>query len=435
MLFLSSRPRWARVGLQALVVAFVCVTVVLAQPATAPTVEPSGALTLSEAIKAALAANPALAVSAYELKAADARIDQAKLRINPALSVDLENFAGTGETRGTRALERTLSLSQVVELGDKRGLRTDLALSDRELIGVTRQAEQLDVLTEVTRRYIDLVAAQDRVQLAASSREIVRRSLDAISARVQAARSPEAERSRARIALTRARIEEQQAQSELRTARLALGALWASSNPVFTTAQADLFAQEPVGSFEQLVLRLERNPDFVRFASETRVREAELRLARSQARPNLTFGAGIRRLNASHDTALMAGFSMDLPLFNRNQGAIHEAQVRLEQTDAERRAAFLRARATVYGLYQELLASRDRMQTLRTEALSQAQSALEQTQSGYDRGRFSYLELATAQQDVLDIRTAAIDAAADAHRALAEIERLTGEPLAAPATN
>ncbi|HEY4352333.1 MAG TPA: TolC family protein, partial [Paraburkholderia sp.] len=240
---------------------------------------------------------------------------------------------------------------------------------------------------------------------------------------------------RANIALIRAGIEEQTAQGQLRSARLALAAIWGSTEPSFIGVCADLFALEPVDSFEGLVARLEHNPDFVRFATETRLRDAELRLVRAQARPNLTFAAGIRRLNASNDTALVAGFSVPLQIFDRNQGNVREAEARLAQNDVARRAVFLRARATLYGLYQELSASRDRMLTLRTDALMQAQRALEQTQSGYDRGRFSYLELATAQQDVLEIRAAAIDAAADAHRALAEIERLTGEPLAAPQTD
>jgi len=438
MRFYLSRPTWVRDGLCAFVLAtgFAATVVAAETPFTSPpTINPVGTLTLADAIRAALATNPDLVASRYEIKAADARVEQARLRLNPELTVSLENFAGTGETRGTKALERTLSLSQVIELGDKRGLRTSVALSDRDLLEVERQAHQLDVLAEVTRRFIELVAAQDRVALATSIQEIAQRTADAITARVQAARSPEAERSRAGIALSRATIEVRQAQSELRSARLALASLWGSTDPAFGATQVDLFAMEAIEPFETLVERLDRNPDFVRFASEGRLREAELKLARAQARPNLTFSAGLRRLNIGNDTALVAGFSMPLQLFDRNQGAIREAEVRLTQNTAARRAAFLRAQATVYGLYQELLASRDRAQTLRAEVLTQAEQALQQTRSGYERGRFSYLELATAQQEVLDIRAAAIDAAADAHRVLAEIERVTGEPVAAAPSN
>lgn len=395
--------------------------------------EPTGELTLSQAIAVALARNPDITASGFELKAADAWILQARLRPNPEVSVQLDNLGISGAARGTDVLGSTLSLSQVIEMGDKRARRTDVAGLDRDLVGVERQAQQLDVLAEVARRFITVVAAQERVVFAQSARELAQRTLDAITTRVQAARSPEAERSRARIAVTRGLVEEQQAESELRSARLALSALWGSQAPRFSRAQADLFALDPVEPFEALVQKLERNPDFVRFASEARLRDAEVRLAQAQARPNITVGVGVGRFNETRNTGISAGFSMPLPLFDRNQGAIREAQVRRAQTDAQREAAFLRARAAVYGLYQQLLASRTGLQ-LRKDALPQAQQALDQTQYGYERGRFSYLELATAQQELLDLRATLIEAAADYHRELAEIERLTNEPVAADAT-
>src|SRR4029079_11024876 len=122
--------------------------------------EPTGLLTLAAAIRAALAGNPDLVASAYDIKAADAHIEQARRRPNPELSLELENFAGTGETRGTHSLEQTLSLSQVVALGGKRALRERAATSSRDVVNIARQAQQLDVLATVTQRYIDLVTAQ-----------------------------------------------------------------------------------------------------------------------------------------------------------------------------------------------------------------------------------------------------------------------------------
>lgn len=398
-------------------------------PGLTSAAEPAGELTLAQAVGAALRRNPDLIAGSYELKAADARIEQAQLRLNPELSVQLDNLGVSGAARGADVLASTLSLSQVIEMGGKRAYRTEVATMERDVAEIEQQAQQLDVLAEVDRRFITVVAAQERLVFIQSARELSQRTLETITARVQAARSPEAERSRARIALTRARVEESQAGSELRSARSALAALWGSQEPVFTQAKADLFTLDAVKPFDALVTQLERNPDFVRFASEARLRDAELRLAQAQARPNFTFNAGVGRYNETHDTGLLLGFSMPLPVFNRNQGAIREARVRRVQTDAQRQAAFLRARAAVYGLYQELLVSRERLETLRTEALPQAQAALDQTRYGYDRGRFSYLELATVQQELLELRSAIISAAADYHRVLTEIERLTGAPL------
>lgn len=391
--------------------------------------EPEGTLTLDVAISNALVRNPDLAVAGFTLKAAEARITQARLRPNPELSLDLENFAGSGTLQGTDGLESTLSLSQVVELGGKRRLRTERASMDLELATVERQAQALDLLAEVTRRFIALVAAQDRAELAARTSEVAQSTYDAISKRVQAARSPEAELSRASIALTRARVELKQTESTRLAARQSLAALWGSRNPEFTKASGDLLTLRPIRALENLLAELELNPDYLRFASEARLRDAELRLARAQARPNIVFGLGMRRLQESNDSALVAGFSIPLPVSDRNQGAIREAQMLLARTDSQRQAALSRAHATMFGLYQELSATRGRVETLRRDALPEAQKALDQTQYGYERGRFSYLELATAQQELLDLRAAIIDAAADYHRLRAEIERLTNTPL------
>jgi outer membrane protein, heavy metal efflux system len=172
-----------------------------------------------------------------------------------------------------------------------------------------------------------------------------------------------------------------------------------------------------------------RNPELIRFASEDRLRDAEIRLAQSQARPNLTVGVGIRRFQATGDIGLTAGFSMALPLFDRNQGAIAAARVRRQQTQAQEQATRIRLQAQLFALYQQLLSSRDLLSTLQGEALPQARAALDQTQVGYDRGRFSYLELGVAQQELVSLRAAVIDTAADYHRLIAEIERLTAEPI------
>lgn len=403
--------------------------VIAAQAATPTDAASREEISLAQAIERALRLNPELIASGYELSAAQARITQAGVRPNPEIDLELENFAGGGEASGVEALETTLSLSQVVELAGKRRLRVSVAESDLDLISIEQRARQLDVLGAVTQRFIDVVAAQERVRFAGQSAVLAEQTLEAISKRVEAARSPEAERSRARIALTRAQVEQTQARSELAAARYALAALWGDTEPAFAAAQADLFSFPSADSFASLLSRLERNPDFVFFASETRLRDAELRLARAQARPDITFSLGVRRFEESNDAALVGGFSMALPVFDRNRGAIREAQVRRAQSDAERNAAFARARASLFGLYQEVTAARVRSDTLRSEAIPQAQIALEQTQYGYNRGRFSYLELVTAQEELLALQEAAIDAAADHHRLRAEIERLTSEPL------
>ena len=413
-------------------IAALCVALQLTAGVAAQSVPRADAareLTLAEAIELALERNPDLRATRYELTAAQGRITQAGLRINPALDLELENFAGSGDVHGLGALETTLSVSQVIELGDKRNLRIAVAESDWNVIVQEQRARELDVLSEVARSFIAVTAAQERQRFAQEATALARRTLDALTERVDAARSPIAEQSRARIALTRAMLEEQRVGSELRAARASLVSLWGDDEPQFSRANADLFRFDELRPFEALFAAVQLTPDFLAFASEARLREAELRLAQARARPNIAVSLGLRRLEDGDDMALVAGFSKELAVRDRNQGAIFEARARVAQTEAAQRAALTRVRAALFSVYQEMSAAQSLAETLRNEAVPQAQTALAQVQAGYDVGRFSFLELATAQQELLELQAAAIDAAADYHSLKADLERLTSEPL------
>jgi cobalt-zinc-cadmium efflux system outer membrane protein len=389
-----------------------------------------GELTLARAIAATLAGNPEFGIGEFEMSASEGRIHQAGLRPNPELSLELENFAGSGEMSGTDVLETTLVLSQVVELGDKRARRERVASRGHEVLTVERRIHRLDVLADTTRRYLDVVLAQERLALSQTALDIADRTHSVVTRRVKAARSPQAEQTRAAIARTRARLARARAGQALDAARLRLAAIWGGEQAHFTTAVADLYALPAMRSIDALASRLVQSPDFLRYAAEQRVREAELELARARARSSVLLSAGLRRLEGTDDTALVAGVSLPLGIFDRRQGERAEHRSRTAKTKAERSAALVKARATLQSLHGELRVTRAEVETLRGELLPLASRALDQTRSGFERGRFSYLELASAQQDVLDTERAAIEAAGAVHRLHNEIERLTGEPLA-----
>jgi cobalt-zinc-cadmium efflux system outer membrane protein len=416
----------ARAWRACLTYGFLCIAAV-AQAQT--TESPAGELTLKQAIAAALAGNPELRVGEFELRASEGRMQQAGLRPNPELALELENFAGSGETSGTDVLETTLTLSQVVELGRKRERRQHVASYGHEALTLEREIRQLDVLAEVTRRYLDVVLAQERLALSQTALELAEQTLSVMARRVKAARSPSAEQTRAAIARTRSRLDRARARQGLDSDRVQLAAMWGEDQARFTTAVADLYSLPATESIDALISKLAQSPDLLHYVAEQRLREAELQLSRARARSSLKLSAGIRRLEESDDTALVAGVSLPIPLFDRRQGEHTEGRSRIAKTEAERSAAFVKARATLLALHGELRVAREEVEVLRGELLPQARRALDQTRSGFDRGRFSYLELASAQRDVLDAERAAIEAAGTIHRLHTEIERLTGEPL------
>lgn len=391
-------------------------------------------VTLGQAVTAALAGNPGLRSFQFELKAQHARRDAAALRPAPELGLELENFLGTGEYRGADSLEATLALSQVVELGGKRQARIDAAEAGLNLVDAERQAAQLDVLAEVTRSFIEAATWQERLELARRGVALAEQGVLAAQRRINAGRSPDTELDRAQVALDRARLGERRAAAELKAAYRLLSATWGSAEPLingepFDSVQASLLDLPPVPGFGELASRLETNPDFLRFASEARLRDAEIRLASSLRKPDLTLGGGIRRFQDTRDEALVAFISVPLFAGRNTRPLIAEAEAGRGLVDARKEAALASARAALYQLHQALSVAVAEVQTLKQDVLPRAEKALRGTEYAHQRGRYGYLELADAQAEYLDLQMALIDAAADAHRLRVEIERLSNAPL------
>jgi cobalt-zinc-cadmium efflux system outer membrane protein len=385
-------------------------------------------LTLETAIRAALAGNPELAGFGFEFRAQQARIDQAGLRPAAEATVGVENILGSGDSRGLTAMEATFALSHVIELGAKREARVDVAQAERGVIDSDRQAAQLDVLAEVSRRFIELAQRQ-------LERELAERTAATAKTRSEAARAPHVEFDRATIALEQARLQQRQADAALETAQVRLAALWGEHSARLDgrpmgRVQADLLSLPEPGDFAVLEQALLRSPDALRFASAARLRDSELRLAESRRQPDLGISGGIRRLQSGDDQALVAAVSIPLFSSRRADSFVAEARANRERVDSEREAALLRARTTLFGLHRQLLQAIADASLLRDSLQPRMEEALRETEYAFMRGRYGYLELVDAQREYLAQQRQRIEASAETHRLRNEIERLTRAPLA-----
>ena len=405
--------------------AWVCAVPLLSLAGTAA----SQALTLAEAIERTFARNPELQVYAPRLRAARHNESTAALRPPLELQTEVTDVLGTGRASGFDTAETTIAFSQVVELGNKRGLRVDAATAGTRLVDAERAVAELDVLAEVTRRFIHVAADQAHLAVTERATALADENVEAATARVAAARAPEVELRRARVTRARAAVEQEHAEHELLASRRLLAAMWGDSDAVFDSVSADLYALPPSEGYEALVARLVTTPDFARFASQERLRDAELRMAEAHARTNLAVRAGVRELHETNDEAFV--FGVTLPLFSRSRARseIAEAQALREQTTAEREAHRVKAEAQLFELFQELRHAITESEVLRSSVLPEMEAALEATRIAFERGRYSYLEWVDAQRELIDVQRALIDASVNAHLFRTEIERLTGEAL------
>ncbi|WP_027330123.1 TolC family protein [Marinimicrobium agarilyticum] len=383
-------------------------------------------LSLNEALARTLESHPELAQFPYRRRASEARELQAGLRPNPELALEVENIAGSGRFSGTGSAETSLVLSQVLELGGKRSQREQVARHRTDLLEREYQTARWQVLAETVRRFLQTAQAQEQIRLAELSLELARQSRDTIQRRVRAGTTNDASLQRATIALTRSELALAGARQQLTSARVSLAAQWGESQPSFERVLASLYQLVSLPDFAQVRAHLASSPELTRFLTEKRLREAELQLARARGRQDLRVGIGVKQMQDTDEHAFTLSLSMPIGTSDRNQGTVAARRAEYEQLALEEKAARVELMARVQRLYQELTVFRQTAEQLRLKALPAARDALESISRGYERGLYTYLELAEARRERLAVERDILTAAVNFHQTLVTLEQLTG---------
>lgn len=396
---------------------------------------PSATFSLAEASRLALQNNPQLQVFQWRLKTLDAQRQTAALKPAYEIGLEAENLLGSDEFAGVDSAEWTLSLSSIIELGQQRHARVGVAQSRLALAQAEREARALDVLGELTQTFIRALALQEKLQVAQDAVELAQSSLELIRRRVERGAAPEAERLRAQAALTQARLHQRALAAELESRKLALSTLWGAGEVDFSTLAGDLYHLTQPADFQTLFDRVADSPALQVFASESRLRDAQLALIRSQSGTDIQWSLGVRRFEVNGAAALTAGVSVPLAAGRRNRGEVQAALAERQIVDYDRDVALLALHARLFAAWQTHQYSAAAARQMRSEVLPDLEQALEQTQRAYAQGRYNYADWVAAQRELLDARLALIDAATAALLNQALIEQLTAEPLAASASH
>jgi len=422
-LLLVSLPAFGRAEAPPMVAPPTCTTM---PPTTSVGAE--AALTLRDAVAAAMLSNPELAVVACELRVAEARMVQPGLFTNPQLRLEIENIAGSGDRSGDEQAETTVLISQLFELGGKRARRVRVAGLARDMVLWDYEARRLSVVGATVKAFVATLAAQERVVVADAYRQLAARTLSGVGALVDAGAAPTADLARARVAAGRARLLQQRAARDLVAARRILASAWGGERPRFKQAQGSLRSLGALTSADDDATSIAGNPDVARWETEQARQAAALALAESGRIPNVTIGAGGRYFSNNGDGAVVVELSVPLPVFNRGQGAAGVARHSIERVGAARRASARTAAVGLAAARARRDAARAEAVLLRDQVLPEARRAVVAAQAALRRGLISFTDLNATEVAELELRQDEIRALESVHIAAVDIARLTGMP-------
>jgi cobalt-zinc-cadmium efflux system outer membrane protein len=316
-------------------------------------------------------------------------------------------------------------------MGGKREARAGFYSNSHSVLTAQKQVESLELLGEVTRRYIDVLAAQERVVLALEATELAKSTFAVVQKRSKAGSTPEAEVKRAKAAQSQSELTMLSEQQQLAYLKIALAALWGDTKPRFSAVSGNLFRFGKDVDFDVLYAKLKNNPAIQVFVAEERLKDAEVRLAKTESSSDFRWSVGVRQFQESNDTALTAGFSMPLFSSSRNKGAVSSALASRNEVFVQREMALLNMHTQLFRAFSNRQQAIISVIKLQNEIVPALEQALKETRQAYERGRYSYLDYVTARQELLSSRRSLIEAASAALTYGANIEQLTAEPLPA----
>ncbi|NYF35997.1 TolC family protein [Stenotrophomonas sp. JAI102] len=392
---------------------------------------PAVPLTLDDAIARVAQYHPDLRLAQAQRPVWEARRDAAVLPPPLTLGVELENALGTGDSRGVDAAEATVTLAGVLERGGKLDARRAVAQANLDSLAPQRETARLDLMAEVARRYLAVTDARQQLRIAETDIDQRRRAVAAARLRLQAGASPESVLMTAQAMLAQAELDRDRARQMDQSARAALSALWRQREPGFDVVTGDPMQLPALQDFAVLADALQRTPELAVLAGERRIREAQVQLARTQARPDVSWQIGVRNSRDTRDTSLVAGFSLPLGSVRRAGPEIRAAEAELALNSVERDARALQLYATLAEAHGRYLTSRLEVTRMGRDVLPRLQRAENAAEKAWRAGAISYMEWAQLQAMRIDARQRQLEAAIAAQTALIEIQRLTGQSMVA----
>ena len=375
--------------------------------ALVPRVTAAG-LTVPDLIRIALQDNRDLQAARYVEQKARARLLQAALRPNPRLELTNTNdvlFGNEGE------YAFGVGVSQQFPIAGRIARQKDVARADVDLaLAEIREAERRLAGTVVSARF--RLLALER-QIAARNRLIaVDQNLATVSQRrFQAAEVSELDTNAVSLELQRLVQERALLQSE-RAVRLSelnqlLGR--AATDPI-NLEDAAPTSDVPTLA-EQQRLALENRPDLRQSQFTVARATADRALARAERWEDWNVSVGVNQsrlvLDAagaqSANRALGLSVSIPIPLFNKNQGRIGEAEASQAQAGAQVGALELSIRNEVASAHAELAQLAHVIADYEQHTLPVVQRNVALAQQSYAQGLVSIVEVVQAQRQQADL--------------------------------
>lgn len=390
-------------------------------------------LSLDEAMALFLRNNLDLVISKFGIDTAKGQQITAGLFPNPVASMGTLSSYTQGHTASNSG-QLFWQVQQLFELAGKRGYRIESAGYGTQSAEAAFEDAVRQLTFTVKDAYYRIQLAQRRLILAEENRDRFSRILEVNTIRFKKGYIAEIDLIRIRLQFIDFQSQVIQSLQEAESARADLRQLVRLPPAVHLELTTDL-------DYKRL------DPDIARLrtvAVDTRAdvrakrltysqREADLKLAKAYRIPDVTVGGGyaIQGSKGPDNPGQVAlNLGVPLPLFNRNQGGIMQAEIAVQSAEADLNRALNQVENQVDIAYRNLIQSRRLVEAFLGGVLDDARSTLTIVERAYERGGATILDLLDAARTSRTIQQNYIEALFNYQRNVIQLESAVGQEIA-----
>ena len=383
--------------------------------------QPSGPrFTLAEALARARDVSPEGAAARARVEAARRAAGETATMPNPTVEFRSENWA-SGTSRSVLPLDIFAEVTQILELGGKRGARRGVAEANLGAMQAHEAVARRELAADISRTYLDALRLRERQRTLAAQGTDLQEMVRILERRVEVGTTAE-------LDLLKLRTEEARLGTDLlRTEVAAQRALVQLTSRVRVEAALDALEAPALPALPAIDddSAIKRRPDVL--AAERAVASARqtLRVEDARGTPDPALNAGYKR-TAGYNTGLFTE-TMPLPLWDRNHVARIVAQCQVTAAELERAAVERRARGELTSTRMAAGRLSERARDVRARLVDPARGAREAARAAFASGALDVLRLVDAERVFTDATLVAIDIEIDAVAAAIEARLAAGE--------
>ena len=395
------------------------------------TPRPQVRITLDDAVRLALAHNHALAAARTMIQQSQALEITANLRPNPVLMADAQFLPIFNPGRWTadytdQSAQFDLGASYLFERGKKRQHRLQAA-KDQTAVTISQVADNERTLSfNAADAFVSVLLAEDILALAQKDLQSFQSTVDISEARFKVGDMSEGDYLKIKLQLLQFQTDVSQAELSRVQALVTLRELLGYESVPADYDVAGTLDYSPVKTTkdEALAMAVDHRPDLRAAIQGVVAANSQHDLAIAYGKRDPTLEAVYTHTGGMGSVSTF--FSMEIPIFNRNQGEIARTKFAVTQAEELRRVAEETVEGDVAGAFEGVRANDQIVRLYRSGYLDESKLSLDISEYAYRRGAASLLDFLDAERSYRATQLAYRQALASYMLAIEQLREATG---------